>query len=146
MASPHISSIRAVSDKILSVSGDLTVEVVSEACSVVLHEIDSSNAYIREFEGFPTGGPFSMVSLRIPRASSGKSPVLVTMTPRHDVQLTQVDLASSFTISQLATNINLHIPPEGTISFQQPHGNRLLVLQFTFQSRLLRMVAIHENP
>ncbi len=145
-AASHVSRVRAIVDAIMSAPGELTPETVSAACSAALHEIDCVNPYMREFKGFPVNGPFETVSLRIPRVLSQNPTRLVAMTLQDDIRLTAADMAGAFTFSWDTASINPHIPPEGTISFREPCDGRELFLQFTYQSRLLRLVTIHENP
>ncbi|UAK32932.1 hypothetical protein K8O92_02635 [Nocardia asteroides] len=139
-----ISRIRLLVERVAS--SDITPETVSEIFAVSLREVDSANTHVREFEGHPDAGPFCTVSLRISGASAVDIAALLTLVPRGEVRLTQADLAGSFTFSREGVEINPHIPPEGTISFREIlDDRRVVILQLTYRTRLLRTIAIHEK-
>ncbi|MEU7629318.1 hypothetical protein AB0C34_04920 [Nocardia sp. NPDC049220] len=142
MSSSQLDTMHRAIDTVLSISHDFTAENIGAACSAELREVDSSNPYIREFQGKPQDSPFSAISLRLPRTPPAGPDSVLVLTPA--VRLTQADLTDRFDLSPERADINPHIPPEGTISFRETRGNRTLVLQFTARSRILRMIAINE--
>ncbi|MBF6168145.1 hypothetical protein IU486_25830 [Streptomyces gardneri] len=139
-----ISRIRFLIERVAS--SDITPETVSEIFAVSLREVDSTNTHVREFEGRPDAGPFSTVSLRVTGASAVDVAALLTLIPRKEVRLTQADLAGSFAFSREDVDVNPHIPPEGTISYREMlDDRRMVILELTYRTRLLRTIAIHEK-
>jgi len=141
-----VREIRQIVDQILAIPGQFTSEALGRACACTLAEVVSSNKKSREFEAHPEHGSFAIISFRGPASPKEDPSSLVIMKVREGVRLTQADLQDAFEFSMEGVDINPMIPPEGTISFRQSHDIRKLLVQFTYRSRTLRQVAVHENP
>lgn len=121
-------------------NGELTRGAVALACAVDLRDARCATPGVRELQGFPVEGPFSIVSLREHLDAAG--PAVVTLTPRARMRFYQSDLARHFRFAGDVVVINPRIPPEGTVTYQLVDGERTLVFEFTRRSRTLRKLLI----
>ncbi|MGW5751300.1 hypothetical protein [Nocardia rhamnosiphila] len=140
-----VREIRGAVDRLLAISGTLTHAKIAETCSAELNEIASTNPYVRDFVADPWNGPFSTIRFREPSSPAASLGSLVAMDVARKHRLTVADLTSCFDLSLESLDVNPHIPPEGTLSFQETVGNRLVILEFGALSGLLLLVAVHET-
>ncbi|WP_327146947.1 hypothetical protein [Nocardia sp. NBC_01327] len=146
MAIPlHINRVHAITSAISATAGQLTPESVAAACAVELLDVECATPEVRELQGCPADGPFSIVSLRLPLTEHrGPSPALI-LTPRAGARLYQSDLEKDFTFARDLIRIDPRIRPEGTVSFLEQRDDTTLTFEFTGRSRLLRKLTIQQN-
>ncbi|MFF2554697.1 hypothetical protein ACFVUS_27100 [Nocardia sp. NPDC058058] len=142
MAIPaHIDHFHSVAVAIAAIPGDMTPESIASACGVELSEIACAIPGVRELQGYPVGGAFSIISLRDSLTNRAEPPAL-TLTPRAGVRLYQSDLERDFTFGRDLIHIDPHVPPEGTVTFLVQRGSKDLRFEFTRKSRVLRELTV----
>ncbi|MFE3028311.1 hypothetical protein [Nocardia tengchongensis] len=145
MAVPlQVERLRGIAYEIAS-TPDLTAESVTATCAVELRETDCATPEVRELQGCPIDGPFSIVSLRLPRTGHDVATPTLILTPRAGARFYQSDLEGSFTFARDLIRIDPRIKPEGTITFQEHRGATTLVFEFTGRSRLLRKLTVRQG-
>ncbi|WP_067694190.1 hypothetical protein [Nocardia jejuensis] len=139
-----IDDFRSIAVAIMAIRGQFTQESVGAACGVDLQEIACATPQVRELQGRPVAGPFSIVCLRIPLMDADELPSLM-LTPRAGARLYQSDLQCGFTFSRGLIRIDPRIPPEGTVSFVEYRGGLDLTFEFTAKSRVLRKLVVRRE-
>ncbi|MFE3758742.1 hypothetical protein ACFXO9_30940 [Nocardia tengchongensis] len=141
---PQIERLHRIASELVS-TPKLTPESVSATCAVELREIDCTTPQVRELQGCPIDGPFSIVSLRLPRTGHDAATPSLILTPRAGARFYQSDLEGDFTFGRDLIRIDPRIKPEGTITFQEQRGTTTLVFEFTGRSRLLRKLTVRQD-
>jgi hypothetical protein len=138
-------AIRGSVDQLLAAAGPFDPSTVAAACATELREILCSNAFMREFTGSPSTGPFETLTLRIPRPYSPASLHLAALTVRTGVVVRQDELRGYFAMPRQGMALEPHVPPEGVISFREEIGDTAVFLDLRAKSRTLTTVALHRH-
>ncbi|WP_227999950.1 hypothetical protein [Nocardia australiensis] len=129
-------------DSLLEISGKFTIPTLGKICRVEFIEIDTDNSSMREFEGHSS--VFSEVSVRFPKDDRVGAVSILAITLRTDIPIMQADIEAIHPLIGSAVHINPRMPPEGTITYHEAHGRRVVIYEFTAFSRQLCEIAVHD--
>jgi hypothetical protein len=99
------------------------------------------SAPMDSFEGQLERGPFERAQLHV---NTNTGLAILSLAPRPEIELLESDLDfQAFGTAPPALDVNVNVPPEGTIAYLFGPPERRLHLVFTARTKRLRTVAVH---